>query len=91
MPTSNRPSKGIKMDKKQFISEMKKLDVTVACGKAGEWIGSRQHAENWNQGGCGRRVAYSVYSTGYKAWIEPKKSYENWAEAFENYIYEARR
>jgi hypothetical protein len=64
--------------------------ATVACGNAGQVIGSRQHAENWNHGGCGRRVAYLIYSAGYKAWIEPKKSYENWAEAFEDYTYKLR-
>lgn len=61
--------------------ERRKPGYKVATGLAQNWMGSKNHAENWNQGNAGRRVAFAVYSPSYKAWIEPKKSYASWSEA----------
>ena len=73
--------------KEKFEKAMKKRGVIVSAGRAGDWQQSRQHAENWNQGKAGRRVAWATWSVSYNAWIEPKKSYASWAEAMREIPY----
>lgn len=73
--------------KEKFEKAMKKHGIIVAAGMAGDWQRSRQHAENWNQGSAGRRVAWATWSISYNAWIEPTKSYASWAEAMREIPY----
>jgi len=61
----------------------KNYGITIAVGSASNWIGSLQHAQNWADGGSIKRYcAFSEYSESYKAWIEPKNSYESMSQLF---------
>ena len=63
----------------------------VTPGKAGDWVGSQNHARNFGAPQCWRRVAFSRFSESYKAIIEPKISYASWADAKRENEYEARQ
>lgn len=75
----------MKITRKEIEKFAAKRGITISIQNAGEWPRSRQHAENWNQGGSvgKRQVAFAYYSDGYKAWIEPTESFENLTALFE--------